>query len=58
LAIRTFLIIKSCCFSIPWPPIIDAFFKPITDLVENIKDDMESEEWFKLYVQDELSSAK
>jgi len=39
-------------------PDIDAFFKPITDLAENIKDDMESKELFKLYVQDELSSAK
>jgi hypothetical protein len=39
-------------------PDIDAFFKPITDLAENIKDDLESKELFKLYVQDELSSAK
>jgi hypothetical protein len=39
-------------------PDIDAFFKPITDLAENVKDDMESKELFKLYVQDELSSAK
>jgi hypothetical protein len=39
-------------------PDIDSFFKPITDLAENIKDDMESKELFKLFVQDELSSAK
>jgi hypothetical protein len=39
-------------------PDIDAFFKPITDLAENIKDDLESKELFKLYVQDELSSAR
>jgi len=39
-------------------PDVDAFFKPITDLAENIKDDLESKELFKLYVQDELSSAK
>jgi hypothetical protein len=39
-------------------PDIDAFFKPVTDLVENIKDDLESKELFKLYVQDELSSAR
>ena len=35
-------------------PDIDSFFKPITDLAENIKDDLESKELFKLYVQDEL----
>jgi len=39
-------------------PDIDAFFKPVTDLVENITDDLESKELFKLYVQDELSSAR
>jgi hypothetical protein len=39
-------------------PDIDAFFKPITDLAANISDDLESKELFKLYVQDELSSAK
>ncbi|HEX3408949.1 MAG TPA: hypothetical protein VHS07_01645 [Candidatus Binataceae bacterium] len=39
-------------------PDIDSFFKPITDLAENIKDDLESKELFKLYVQDELSSAR
>jgi hypothetical protein len=39
-------------------PDIDTFFKPITDLAENIKDDLESKELFKLFVQDELSSAK
>ena len=39
-------------------PDIDAFFKPITDLAENVKDDLESKELLKLYVQDELSSAR
>jgi hypothetical protein len=39
-------------------PDIDAFFKPITDLAENITNDMESKELFKLFVQDELSSAR
>jgi hypothetical protein len=39
-------------------PDIDAFFKPFADLAENIKDDMESKEMFKLYLQDEMSSAK
>jgi hypothetical protein len=36
----------------------EAFFKPVCDFVENIKDDQETKELFKLYVQDELSSAK
>jgi hypothetical protein len=36
----------------------DAFFKPIGEFVENIKDDQETKELFKLYLQDELSSAK
>jgi hypothetical protein len=36
----------------------DAFFKPVCDFVEAIKDDQETKELFKLYVQDELSSAK
>lgn len=36
----------------------EAFFKPVCDFVENIKDDLETKELFKLYVQDELSSAK
>jgi hypothetical protein len=39
-------------------PDIDAFFKPVVEIAENIKDDMESTELFKLYVQDELSSAR
>jgi hypothetical protein len=39
-------------------PDIDAFFKPVVEIAENIKDDMESMELFKLYVQDELSSAR
>ncbi len=37
---------------------IDAFFKPICDLAENVTEDLESKELFKLFVQDELSSAK
>ena len=36
----------------------DAFFAPVCEFVENIKDDQETKELFKLYVQDELSSAK
>jgi len=36
----------------------DAFFVPVCELVENLKDDQETKELFKLYVQDELSSAK
>jgi hypothetical protein len=39
-------------------PDIDAFFKPVVEIAANIKDDMESMELFKLYVQDELSSAR
>ncbi len=39
-------------------PDIDAFFKPMLDLVENIQDDLESKELFRLHVQDELSTAK
>jgi len=37
---------------------VDAFFKPFVELAENIKEDLESKELFKLYVQDEISSAK
>jgi len=37
---------------------VEAFFKPICDLAENIKEDLESKELLKLYVEDELSSAK
>jgi hypothetical protein len=37
---------------------VDAFFKPVQEIGENIKDDQESKELFKLYVQDRLSSAK
>ena len=37
---------------------IDALFKPFTELAENIKDDLESKELFKLFVQDEISSTK
>jgi hypothetical protein len=36
----------------------DAFFKPVLEFVENLKEDLETKELFKLYVQDELSSAK
>ena len=36
----------------------EAFFKPVCEFVDNIKDDQETKELFKLYVQDELSSAK
>ena len=36
----------------------EAFFKPVCDFVEAISDDLETKELFKLYVQDELSSAK
>ena len=39
-------------------PDIDAFFKPVCAISETIKEDMESKELFKLYVQDELSSAR
>ena len=39
-------------------PDIDAFFKPFSELAENIKEDLESKEMFKLYLQDEMSSAK
>jgi len=37
---------------------VDAFFKPICEIAENIKEDLESKELFKLFVQDELSSTK
>ncbi len=36
----------------------EAFFKPVLEFAENLKDDLETKELFKLYVQDELSSAK
>ena len=36
----------------------EAFFKPVCDFVEAIKDDLETKELFGLYVQDELSSAR
>lgn len=39
-------------------PDIDAVFKPFTELAENINDDLESKELFKLFVQDEISSTK
>ena len=35
-----------------------AFFKPVCDFVDAIKDDLETKELFSLYVQDELSSAR
>ncbi|MGH7916290.1 MAG: hypothetical protein ACREQE_02385 [Candidatus Binataceae bacterium] len=36
----------------------EAFFKPVREFGENLKDDLESKELFKLYIQDELSSAR
>jgi hypothetical protein len=36
----------------------ETFLKPIADLAENIKEDLETKELLKLFVQDELSSAK
>ena len=36
----------------------EAFWKPVLEVVERIKDDQESKELFKLYIQDELSSGK
>ena len=36
----------------------DAFWKPVCESVDRIKDDQESKELFKLYIQDELSSGK
>jgi hypothetical protein len=36
----------------------EAFWKPVSEVVERIKDDQESKELFKLYIQDELSSGK
>ncbi|MBV8356499.1 MAG: hypothetical protein JO189_00975 [Deltaproteobacteria bacterium] len=36
----------------------EAFFKPVCDFVDAIKDDLETKELFSLYVQDELSSAR
>jgi hypothetical protein len=38
-------------------PDIDETFKPFTQLAEDIKDDLESKELFKLYAGDEISSA-
>jgi len=37
---------------------IDKLFKPFNALADNIKDDLESKELFKLFVQDEISSTK
>lgn len=34
-----------------------AFFKPVCEFVDALKDDLETKELFSLYVQDELSSA-
>jgi hypothetical protein len=39
-------------------PDYDAFIKPISDISDNIKDDLESKELFKLFAQDEMSSGK
>ena len=36
----------------------DAFWKPVLEVVDRIKDDQESKELFKLYIQDEFSSGK
>jgi len=36
----------------------DAFWKPVLACVDNIKEDQESKELFKLYIQDVLSSGK
>ena len=36
----------------------EAFWKPVSAFVDRIKDDQESKELFKLYIQDELSSGK
>ena len=36
----------------------DAFWKPVSEVVDRIKDDQESKELFKLYIEDELSSGK
>jgi hypothetical protein len=36
----------------------EAFWKPVSEVVDRIKDDQESKELFKLYIQDELSSGK
>jgi hypothetical protein len=36
----------------------EAFWKPVSEFVDRIKDDQESKELFKLYIQDELSSGK
>jgi len=36
----------------------EAFFKPVLEFVDRIQEDQETKELFKLYVQDEISSAK
>jgi hypothetical protein len=36
----------------------EAFWKPVSEVVDRIKDDQDSKELFKLYIQDELSSGK
>jgi hypothetical protein len=36
----------------------EAFWKPVSEVVDRIKDDQESKELFKLYIQDELSSGR
>jgi hypothetical protein len=45
-------------YATSFTPDVDAFFKPFVELAENIKEDLETKELFKLYVQDEISSAK
>lgn len=36
----------------------DSLFKPVHEFIDSIKDDQESKELFKLFVQDEISSVK
>jgi hypothetical protein len=45
-------------YATSFTPDVEAFFKPFVDLADSIKEDLESKELFKLYVQDEISSAK
>ncbi len=39
-------------------PDVDTFFKPVCAIAEDIKEDLESKELFKLFVQDEISTVK
>ena len=36
----------------------ESFWKPVSQVLDRIKDDQESKELFKLYIQDELSSGR